>query len=143
MPVIYICPHFLKSEPEVFYEGCASHLAVRDSARGYEIVLGERDIPESVRNDVEVIFGVPNATLLPSLPSLKWLQLSIAGSDRYCARNLYANNGVILTNSSGVFGRPISEICDRGIPDDVKESPYHARQYARSGLAKIPLDLRF
>jgi phosphoglycerate dehydrogenase-like enzyme len=109
MPVLYVCPQFLKSDPEAFAEDCDSLRVLRDIAKGYEVVLGGRDIPEPIRGDVEIIFGVPDASALPLLPSLKWLQLSIAGSDRYCARSLYARSDVILTNSSGVFGRPISE----------------------------------
>ncbi|MGI5898872.1 MAG: D-2-hydroxyacid dehydrogenase [Christensenellales bacterium] len=38
-----------------------------------------------------------------------WHNLGTAGSERYCDSDLYSNEGVILTNSSGVFGKPMSE----------------------------------
>ena len=109
MKVIYLCPGMLLREGAV-YEGCDVQKEIARIASGYEVVVGDgTNVTEEMQNDIEIIMGTPNVALLKKLPALRWVQLSIAGSDRYCNRELYACENVVLTNSSGVFGQPISE----------------------------------
>lgn len=61
---------------------------------------------ESAIKDAEVIIGEPQPELLQTARQLKWMQITWAGADRY-AGNFPEN--VALTNTSGVFGRIISE----------------------------------
>jgi len=56
----------------------------------------------------EVIFGHPRVEMLKDALNLKWLHLPSAGANRYADKNLYAGE-VILTNSSGTYGKPIAE----------------------------------
>ena len=73
-----------------------------------DIVFANED-PQIIANgimDAEVIIGEPSPKLLPMAKKLKWMQITWAGADRYTG-NFSAN--VVLTNTSGVFGRIISE----------------------------------
>jgi len=67
---------------------------------------------ESVQEDymdAEVIIGQPNPKYLKKAVKLKWIQLTSAGADHVADVNLYATDDVILTNASGVYGKPIAE----------------------------------
>ncbi len=68
-------------------------------------------MPEAVTREmlagVEVILGNIPPQLLKSARSLKWLQLSNAGTEGYCDGAL--PEGVILTNATGAYGLAISE----------------------------------
>lgn len=57
----------------------------------------------------EIVFGWPKTDLVKKAKSLKWLHLPSAGVDRYANKELYQNQDVLLTNSSGVYGKPIAE----------------------------------
>ena len=109
MQVIYLCPGMLLREGAV-YEGCDAQKKIADIAKNFEVIVGDGiTAPDDMLGRIEIIMGTPNVALLKKLPALRWLHLSIAGSDRYCDRSLYAGENVLLTNSSGVFGQPISE----------------------------------
>lgn len=67
---------------------------------------------ESVQEDyldAEIIIGQPVREYLKKAEKLKWVQLSSAGADHIADPDLFANKDVILTNSSGVYGKPIAE----------------------------------
>ena len=55
----------------------------------------------------EVVIGQLPFEKLPAAVNLKWLQLSFAGADSYARPGFPAH--VLLTNATGVFGRPIAE----------------------------------
>lgn len=57
----------------------------------------------------EIIFGWPNNRQIKQAKKLKWLHLPSAGADPFTDKELYCNKDIVLTNSSGVFGLPISE----------------------------------
>lgn len=57
----------------------------------------------------EIIFGWPNIELLKKAKKLKWLHLPSAGAVRYADKSIYLNKEIVLTNSSGVYGKPIAE----------------------------------
>lgn len=70
-----------------------------DSSNDYRALLKE----------AEVVFGWPKTELLKKAENLKWLHLPSAGVDRYANKELYQNEDFLLTNSSGVYGKPIAE----------------------------------
>ncbi len=63
-------------------------------------------------SDGEVIFCT-NPGLLSEMPALKWCHTASAGADRFIATGLFGtpedNGSAVLTNSSGAYGRAISE----------------------------------
>lgn len=59
--------------------------------------------------DAEIIIGQPNRKYLKGAKALKWLQVTSAGADHVADESLYASDNVILTNASGVYGKPIAE----------------------------------
>ncbi|MFA5569831.1 MAG: D-2-hydroxyacid dehydrogenase [Sphaerochaetaceae bacterium] len=56
-----------------------------------------------------IIIGMIDPQLLSYLPHLKWLHSPTSGINQYIDRSLYASPDVILTNSSGVYGKKIGE----------------------------------
>lgn len=72
------------------------------------ITFAQED-PEIIAQELpyaEVVIGEPKPELLHTAKNLKWMQITWAGADRYTG-NFPGN--VVLTNTSGVFGRIISE----------------------------------
>ncbi|RCW54625.1 MULTISPECIES: D-2-hydroxyacid dehydrogenase [Halanaerobium] len=59
--------------------------------------------------EAEIVFGWPKTDLVKKAENLKWLHLPSAGVDRYANQEIYQKNDVLLTNSSGVYGKPIAE----------------------------------
>lgn len=59
--------------------------------------------------DAEIIIGQPNRKYLKMAQELKWLQVTSAGADHVADVSLYNSDKVILTNASGVYGKPIAE----------------------------------
>ncbi len=57
----------------------------------------------------QVVFGRPNPVLLRESETLRWVQLTSAGSDRYTQGAASFPAGVRLTNVSGAFGGVISQ----------------------------------
>lgn len=56
----------------------------------------------------DVIFGTPPPSRMQEATSLKWLQLSSAGAEKYCRIDILPA-GVQLTNSTGAYGQALSE----------------------------------
>ena len=83
-----------------------------------------RELPNA-----EVVIGEPDPKLLPSAKSLKWMQITWAGADRYTGN--FPEN-VVLTNTSGAFGRIISEYTLGMILAQYKRLPgYYVNQKKR------------
>ena len=59
--------------------------------------------------ETEIVFGWPKTDLVKKAENLKWLHLPSAGVDRYANKEIYQNPDILLTNSSGVYGKPIAE----------------------------------
>ena len=74
----------------------------------YQIVFaqGNADRIACELQDAEVVIGEPSPALLHTAKALKWLQITWAGADRFTGS--FPQN-VTLTNTSGAFGRIISE----------------------------------
>ncbi|MCL1820546.1 MAG: D-2-hydroxyacid dehydrogenase [Oscillospiraceae bacterium] len=59
--------------------------------------------------DADIIFGCPPVETLKTALSLKWHHLPNAAIQPYVSPALYADPGIVLTNSSGVYGEAIGE----------------------------------
>lgn len=68
----------------------------------------EADVRAALRRS-HVVFGSPRLEWLADATALRWLHLPSAGADRYVTDPTLAARGVVLTNSTGVYGIPISE----------------------------------
>ena len=99
---------------------------IADAAEKYGYDISFYNSPEEAKgkvSDGEVIFCT-NPSLLADMPDLKWCHTASAGADKFIATGLFgtsADSGrgvsagssetgcAILTNSSGAYGRAISE----------------------------------
>lgn len=81
---------------------------IQEFSRHYDLIFAQADKEIIARElqDAEVVIGEPDPMLLPAAKKLKWMQITWAGADRYTGN---FPEGVILTNTSGAFGRIISE----------------------------------
>lgn len=57
----------------------------------------------------EILYGYIPPEKLRAAESLRWLACASSGVEQYLGEYLYANPGVILTNSAGAYGITISE----------------------------------
>ena len=73
-----------------------------------KVVESSIDYSELIK-EAEIVFGWPKTRLVKKAENLKWLHLPSAGVDRYANKDLYQNQDILLTNSSGVYGKPIAE----------------------------------
>lgn len=83
--------------------------SIRQAAPAAEIIIAEGgELSEELVAQADVLFAWPKAELLRQARRLRWLHLPSAGADRYADRSLYAGD-VIVTTSSGTFGKPMAE----------------------------------
>ncbi len=76
--------------------------------------------------DAEALMGYFPVPLLKSLSNLKWHQVPSAGVDSLCG-DIYPNDSVVLTNSSGAFGIAISEYMLTGVLMIMRCMPAYAK----------------
>ncbi len=108
-PVLYICSGAVSRE-KTLSEGYDKYGKIRETASGYDVIVGsDKAISSDILARIEILHGNPERSILKKMPNLKWHNLGSAGSESYCDKELYENAEIILTNSSGVFGKPISE----------------------------------
>lgn len=72
-------------------------------------IATHKSLTDEMISKAEIIFGWPSQDELKKAKNLKWLQLPSAGADGYTDPDMYLNKDIILTNSSGVYGRAIAE----------------------------------
>ncbi|MFP4199527.1 MAG: D-2-hydroxyacid dehydrogenase [Halanaerobium sp.] len=87
------------AETEINQLDSKLELNLVDSSKDYLPLLEE----------AEIVFGWPKTDLVKKAKNLKWLHLPSAGVDRYANQEIYQNQSILLTNSSGVYGKPIAE----------------------------------
>ena len=77
---------------------------------GFDIEFFENSEEASGRvSDCEVIYSGGDASIIGEMPDLKWCHTAYAGIGRYAESGIFDSGEVILTNSSGAYGRTISE----------------------------------
>ena len=84
-----------------------------DTARacGFDIAFYESAGEASGRvSDCEVIYSGGDASILSEMPRLKWCHTAFAGIGAYAESGVFDSGEVKLTNSSGAYGRTISEL---------------------------------
>lgn len=86
-----------------------------------------RDMRISAIRDAEIIIGEPKLEELRYADSLKWIQMTWAGADRYLHGGFPP--GISLTTASGAFGETIAEHCLAMISALARRLP----AYVRSG----------
>lgn len=82
----------------------------------------------------EIIIGEPKEEELALAPSLRWLQLTCAGAERYVGAECFPS-GVQLTNVSGAFGVTVSEHVLAGVLALCRHLPAY-RTYAYRTVAR-------
>ncbi|WP_051237813.1 NAD(P)-dependent oxidoreductase [Lacticigenium naphthae] len=83
--------------------------SIKQVAPGYEIV--QLSTEKSPDPNVEILYGwnkTIGSHLEEKAPNLKWVQASSAGVD-YFPQNYFQENGILLTNASGIHRKPIAE----------------------------------
>ncbi|RAK04856.1 phosphoglycerate dehydrogenase-like enzyme [Halanaerobium saccharolyticum] len=95
---------------EIFDLPQAAEAEIREIAPEIELDVVESsfDYSELIKKS-EIVFGWPKTDLVKKSENLKWLHLPSAGVDRYANKEIYQNQEIVLTNSSGVYGKPIAE----------------------------------
>lgn len=81
---------------------------LKEFSSQYKMIFAQGD-PDVITRELktaEAVIGEPSPALLQTAEKLKWMQITWAGADRF-TKDFPEN--VILTNTSGAFGRIISE----------------------------------
>jgi len=87
--------------------------------------------------EAEIIFGWPRYKDLKKALNLKWLQLPSSGVESYTDISLYADSDIILTNSSGVYGKVIAEHITSLILAFNRNLPHYINKKAENEWEKI------
>lgn len=89
-------------------EAAEAEIRAIDPEIELNVLESSRDYSELLKES-EIVFGWPKTKLVKKAKNLKWLHLPSAGVDRYANKEIYQNQDILLTNSSGVYGNPIAE----------------------------------
>ena len=94
---------FLTSKHKRYIEriALANHLKIH-------YFTDEADL-DALIGQCEILYGYIPPEKLRAAESLRWLACASSGVEQYLGEYLYANPGVILTNSAGAYGITISE----------------------------------
>lgn len=76
---------------------------------GVDVVKPSQDESAEAVKDADIVVGWPGEERLGSAIRVKWIHLASAGADPAVRSDLVRERGIIVTNSSGVFGIPIAE----------------------------------
>ena len=89
--------------------------------------------------NVEIVFGEPGNSTIHSMKSLRWIQMTWAGANKYTSASDFPNN-IILTSASGAYGCVISEYIIAGILSLTKNLFAYRAQVKKGGWNKIEGD---
>ena len=89
--------------------------------------------------NVEIVFGEPGNSTIHSMKSLRWIQMTWAGANKYTSASDFPNN-IILTGASGAYGCVISEYIIAGILSLTKNLFAYRAQVKKGGWNKIEGD---
>ena len=64
--------------------------------------------------NIEIVFGEPACATIHAMKSLRWIQMTWAGANKYTSASDFPDH-VVLTSASGAFGAVISEYVISGI----------------------------
>ncbi len=110
------------------------------SLEGYEFFFrDEIDDYEEILKECDIIIGSPDQDTVRKAVNLKWIQLPSAGAESYG----WLDEGILLTNAYGAYGRGISEFMMAEVLMFMKKLPQYLSQQkehcwkALDGLTKI------
>ena len=113
---------------------------IRSSVEKEDKVLFFNDEQELLESrdlaDVEIILGEPELSTIQSMKSLRWIQMTWAGANKYTG-TLDFPDTITLTNASGAYGCVIAEYIVSGILALVKNLFPYRTQMQTSGWSKI------
>lgn len=76
---------------------------------------GKQDFQDcEEKEQIEIVFGEPGYNTILAMKSLRWIQMSWAGANKYTAMEAFPSH-ITLTSASGAFGGIISEHILAGI----------------------------
>ena len=78
-------------------------------AYGVDVVRPPAGEARSALQDADIVVGWPGEEQLEKAERVKWIHLASAGADPAVRSKIVRDRGIIVTNSSGVFGIPIAE----------------------------------
>ena len=115
---------------------------IRDAARGYDVVRGERD---AALDGVEIVLGEVEPAGLADAPELRWIQSWSAGVDWLLASDAPLPAALQVTNASGVHAVPIAEHVFALLLATARSLPalfraQRDRQWAPDGVAPFELE---
>lgn len=84
------------------------------------------------KTQIEIVFGEPGLNTILAMKSLRWIQMSWAGANKYTAMEKFPAN-ITLTSASGAFGGIISEHILAGILTLYKNLRPYQRQLQSGG----------
>lgn len=125
-----------------FTEEQIERIRVLAEEQGYSLSFPDRKSGDDVVEDAEILCGYFPYRMLRRAKNLKWLALPSAGADQYVAEDIYPHGDVILTNSSGAFGKAIAEQLIMGALMLLRNTPgYQVQQ--REKVWRRMGDIRF
>lgn len=74
----------------------------------YEFIFCKKEKLSDYAEHASVIIGEPSINDIKRASKLKWIQMGIAGAEKYAKEKAFPKD-IILTNVSGAFGQSISE----------------------------------
>lgn len=89
--------------------------------------------------NIEIILGEPDLSTVHAAKSLRWIQMTWAGANKYTSATDYPEN-VVLTSASGAYGVVISEYIVSGLLALTKKLFLYHEQMCRDGWSKLPED---
>lgn len=89
--------------------------------------------------NVEIVFGEPGCSTIHSMKSLRWIQMTWAGANKYTSIPDFPDN-ITLTGASGAYGCVISEYIIAGILSLMKNLFSYRAQVKEGGWDKIEGD---
>lgn len=88
---------------------------------------------------IDIVFGEPEHSTIHSMKSLRWIQMTWAGANKYTSAPDFPDN-IILTSASGAYGCVISEYIISGILTLIKKLFSYRAQVKSGGWNKIEGD---
>lgn len=89
--------------------------------------------------NIEIIVGEPDLSTVHAAKSLRWIQMTWAGANKYTSATDYPKN-VVLTSASGAYGYVISEYIVSGLLALTKKLVLYREQMHQGGWHKLPED---
>ncbi len=88
---------------------------------------------------IEIILGEPDLSTIHAMKTLRWIQMTWAGANKYTSANDYPND-IVLTSASGAYGHVISEYIISGLLALTKKLFLYREQMHQNEWSKLPED---